>query len=308
MRCMAFGFFYTLMSTPPPLPPNEAKDQTPCTCRGFLSYLGVIVISFLLTFLTAAVITYVMPKKYESKAVIQILPSARVGVSLGPINAPQFFFATEFEVIKANLTLKPVVQKLDLATRWNMTEEEAIALLRGIVETQNIRGTDLIEIRVKHTNPEDARDIAREVFQSYKTRREDKERELVELGLKELQKAIEDQREVVEEKRKKMLQRLNQMPPAIKADLEEKRVDQALESPHQVMLDRMQEKLAMERINLKQPMNLVILHEEPVISIVPHSPNVVLNLALGAAVGILLGLFIALLMWLFKGRCKRCAG
>lgn len=293
------------MSTPPPLPPNEAKDQTPCTCRGFLSYLGVIVISFLLTFLTAAVITYVMPKKYESKAVIQVVPPVRVGVPLGPIITPQYF-ATEFEVIKASLTLKPVVQKLDLITRWNMTEEEAIALLRGIVETQNIRGTDLIEIRVKHTNPEDARDIAREVFESYKTRREDKERELVELGLKEMEKAIEDQREVVEEKRKKMLQRLNQMPPAIKADYGEKRVDEALES-HQEMLDRMQEKLAMDRINLKQPMNLVILHEEPVISLVPHSPNVVLNLALGAALGILLGLFIALLMWLSKGRCKRCA-
>lgn len=292
------------MSTPPPL--QQAKDQAPCTCRGSLPYLGVIVISFLVVFFAAAVITYVMPKKFESKAVIQILPSARVGVSLGPINAPQFFFATEFEVIKASLTLKPVVQKLDLTTRWNMTEEEAIALLRGIVETQNIRGTDLIEIRVKHTNPADARDIAKEIFESYKKRREDEERELMELGLKELQKAIEDQHEFVEEKRKKMLQRLNQMPPAIKADFGEKRVDQALESPHQVMLDRMQEKLAMERINLKQPMNLVILHEEPVVSLVPHSPNVVINLALGAALGILLGLCIALLMWLLKGKCKRC--
>ena len=35
---------------------------------------GVILLTFLLIFMTAAVITYVLPKKYESTAVVQVNP------------------------------------------------------------------------------------------------------------------------------------------------------------------------------------------------------------------------------------------
>ena len=35
---------------------------------------GVILLTFLLVFMTALVITYVMPKKYESTAVVQVRP------------------------------------------------------------------------------------------------------------------------------------------------------------------------------------------------------------------------------------------
>jgi hypothetical protein len=50
---------------------------------------------------------------------------------------------------------------------------DAIAFLRGIVSAQNVQGTDLIEIRVRHTNPEEARGIAKVVYEFYKIRRED---------------------------------------------------------------------------------------------------------------------------------------
>ncbi len=158
--------------TPPPLQQTKA----PGSLRGCLLYMGVFALAFFLVFFAACVITYVMPKKYESTAVLQVKPPTRVGVALGDHSAmtPQFF-ATEFEVIRSQQTLKIVVQRLDLTTRWNMTEEEAIAILRGIVDAKNVRGTDLIAINVKHTNPEDARDIAKEVCEAYKKRREDKD-------------------------------------------------------------------------------------------------------------------------------------
>jgi uncharacterized protein involved in exopolysaccharide biosynthesis len=75
----------------------------------------------------------------------------------------------------------------------------------------------------------------------------------------------------------------------------------------QAMLVRMSEKLAMERINLKQPIELVELHEEPTAAQFPCSPNVTINLFIGLGAGLALGLLIALLMRLFQGRCKRCA-
>ncbi|MEN9991417.1 MAG: hypothetical protein RLZZ224_1119, partial [Verrucomicrobiota bacterium] len=404
---------------------------------------GVILMTLLLVFMTAAVITYVMPKKFQSTAVVQVKPSTRVGVALGNENAntsimtPQFF-ATEFEVIRSQLTLKYVLQRLSLMTRWNMTEEEALGTLRNIVDAQNIRGTDLIQISVKHTGAEDARDVAKEVYEAYKKRREDKERSIAEEGMKELEKAVLDQSDVVEEKRKQRDNLLRRAPAMIRdritgvngdtgiqgmqsmlesqveattsalaeidstiktidtlnadeviryaANLESagqdlkslypeyqaqerllsglqknglgpnhpnvlsqkgtveslfkqlqasvvsfkeslrlKRETKAIEledlkkrltevrevavnnvilmtniqgvqkefESQQDYLDRMREKLSMDRINLKQPQNIIELHEEPLVAQFPSSPNVSLNLILGAVVGLIFGVGIA---------------
>jgi len=404
---------------------------------------GVILMTLLLVFMTAAVITYVMPKKYQSSAVVQVKPSSRVGTVFGDGNGmnqqttPQFF-ATEFEVIRSQLTLKYAVQRLGLMTRWNMTEEEAMNTLRGIVDAQNIRGTDLIQISVMHTGAEDARDVAKEVYEAYKKRREEKERLIAEEGMRELEKAVLDQSDVVEEKKKQRDNLLRRAPRMIQdtitgvngaqgiqgmqamlesqvesfttllseldntiktidtlnadevirfaANLDSAGSDlkalfpeyqaqerilsgmqtQGLGAKHptvqsqrgtvqslhkqlqasvvsfkdslklkretkiaelddlkkrltaikelavsdvvamthiqgvqkefetqQEMLDRMKERLSTDRINIKQPQNIIELHEEPLVAQFPSSPNVTLNLVLGAVVGLIFGLGIA---------------
>jgi polysaccharide biosynthesis transport protein len=282
---------------PPPLSSPPAKPSS----RGCLLYAGIVIVTFLLVFFSACVVTYVMPKKFVSTAVVQVKPSrALYGFSASQMMTPQFF-ATEFEVIRANLTLKLVVEKLDLTTKWNMTEEEAVAILHGIVEAQNIRGTDLIQISVKHTGAEDARDIAKEVYEAYKKRREDSERKVVESSLKELDKAILDQSDVVEEKRKQrdnLLKRDSNSP-------EMEQTKQDVQKDYEVqkeMLDGMKEKLSMERISLKLThYGSVILHEEPVVAQYPSSPNVTLNLAIGAGLGGLLGAILVLFVQLVRG-------
>lgn len=275
---------------PPPISSPPAKSSS-CGC---LLYSGIVIVTFLLVFLTACVITYVMPKKFESTALVQVRPSTyQKGTS-----TPQQL-ATEFEVIRANLTLKPVVQKLDLSTNWNMTEEDAIAVLRGIVDAQNIRGTDLIQIKVRHTSGEQARDIAEEVYQSYKKRREDKEREVIEDSRKEMEKAIVDQADVVEEKRKQrdnLLTRSN----GNASDPTVLEVQKELET-QMALLEKMREKLAMERLNSKF-VSLVDLHEAPLVAQIPSSPNVTLNLIMGAALGLLFGLLMALFVRVVFGR------
>ena len=71
--------------------------------------------------MTAAVITYVMPKKYESEATIEVKPR-RPGMSplgdrlhgdFGRQHDPQFF-GTEFEKIKSRNSLEKVVENLEL--------------------------------------------------------------------------------------------------------------------------------------------------------------------------------------------------
>ncbi len=171
---------------------------------------GIILLTLLLVFMTAAVITYVMPKKYESEARIEVKPRSGGMSPLGTMMTeasganrmtPQFF-GTEFEKIKSRNALEKVVDNLELVNRWNTDKEGALAQLKGIVNTQNIRGTDLISIRVRHTNKVDARDVADEVARAYKQYRNEIESREAGRQLQELNKAVRDQEDKVEERRK----------------------------------------------------------------------------------------------------------
>jgi len=274
---------------PPPLSSPPAKSSS----RGCLLYSGIVIITFLLVFMTSAVITYVMPKKFESTAVVQVRPSAQLGQNFTPQ-----FFATEFEVIRAHQTLKLVTQRLGLTTQWNMTEEDAIAVLKGIVDAQNLRGTDLILIKVRHTSPEQARDIAKEVYEAYKKRREEKAREILADSLKEMEKAIVEQSQVIQTKQEKMREML--MDAGHSAEDISKRIEQEFARDAK-LFDQSREQLAMDRLNSKL-VSLVELHEEPLVAQYPSSPNVTLNLILGATLGLLFGLLMALFVRLVFGR------
>jgi len=170
---------------------------------------GIILLTLLLVFMTAAVITYVMPKKYESSATIEVRPR---GMGMLPLGTgfsdtaggrmtPQFF-GTEFEKIKSRNSLLKAVDNLQLVNRWNVDKETALAILKGIVNTQNIRGTDLISIRVRHTDKVAARDVAEEVAKAYKEYRAELEGKDAERQLYELHRAVQDQEDKVEDRRK----------------------------------------------------------------------------------------------------------
>lgn len=171
---------------------------------------GIILLTLLLVFMTAAVITYVMPKKYESEATIEVKPrvagmsplGSTMTETSGANRMTAQFFGTEFEKIKSRNSLEKVVENLELVNRWNVDKEGALGILKGIVNTNNIRGTDLISIRVRHTNKVDARDIAEEVAKAYKAYRAEIESREAERQLHELNKAVRDQEDKVEERRK----------------------------------------------------------------------------------------------------------
>ena len=171
---------------------------------------GIILLTLLLVFMTAAVITYVMPKKYESEAMIEVKQrstgmsplGAGFSDSTGASRTTAQFFGTEFEKIKSSNSLAKVVENLELVNKWGVDKETAIRILKGIVNTQNIRGTDLISIRVRHTDKEDARDVTAEVARAYKAYRSEIESRDADKALYELNKAVRDQEDKVEERRK----------------------------------------------------------------------------------------------------------
>lgn len=151
--------------------------------------------------LLASVVSYVMPKKYESSATIEIKPRMST-IAPGTSGIVPQFFATEFEKIRSRDSLKKVTESLDLTGKWGLDEESVIRILKRIVVTQNLRGTDLISITVRHTNREDARDIVTEVAKTYRDYRIELETKTLEKGILELKKAVREQEARVEERRK----------------------------------------------------------------------------------------------------------
>jgi len=192
-----------------PLKQNESVLQAMDYWQVIKNRYGIILLTLLLVFMTVSVITYVMPKKFESEAVIELKPRANSmtvfehqGEDRSLTAMTQNFFGTEFEKIKSRNSLEKVVDNLSLINRWGVDKETAIRILKGVVSTQNIRGTDLISIRVRHTNKVDARDITDEVARAYRTYRTEIENRDIEKALHELNKAVRDQEDKVEERRK----------------------------------------------------------------------------------------------------------
>ena len=66
--------------------PSEANLHAIDYWQVIKNRYGVILLTFLLVFMTALVITYVMPKKYESKAVVQVRPKTGGGIVLPGLN------------------------------------------------------------------------------------------------------------------------------------------------------------------------------------------------------------------------------
>jgi capsular exopolysaccharide synthesis family protein len=74
--------------------------------------------------------------------------------------------------------------------------------LASIIDAQNIRGTDLIEITVRASSAQDARMIAERVSEAYRSRRTKLESQRTDQALAELRDAVQKQEDSVEDKRK----------------------------------------------------------------------------------------------------------
>ena len=192
--------------------PSEASLHAIDYWQVIKNRYGIILLTFLLVFMTALVITYVTPKKYQSTATMQVRPRvASVEVLPGVVSGSaggmtQSFFPTEFEVIKSQKTLDLVIDDLNLTNHWGKDRETVRRTLRGIIDAQNIRGTDLIEVRVRAGSASDARMIAERVSTAYRMRRTELENQRSDQALVELRDAVLAQEDLVEEKRKVLTQ------------------------------------------------------------------------------------------------------
>ncbi|MDP4645627.1 MAG: von Willebrand factor type A domain-containing protein [Akkermansiaceae bacterium] len=169
----------------------------------FRAVIGIAAV-FVLTLFTIRLV----PWDYEAEAIIEVKPRVRVmnplSGMMGSNNSKMTptFFGTEFEKIKSRNTLGQVIDELDLTTKWGIDREAALNRLKGNVETTNIRGTDLLSIRVSEKNEQDALDITDSLVRNYTEYRTALEDKNLDNGINELKKAVREQEDKVEERRK----------------------------------------------------------------------------------------------------------
>lgn len=163
--------------------------------------------------LTAAVITYVMPKKYEATTVIQINPLGNKNQALGGAHSQSAlmtrqFFGTQFKIIESEENLKRAAQRCQLPEKMGVSLDDAAKLLRLGLETRQERGTDMIEIslRMVKDNREYVKPLTEAIAVAYSELRSNQEIKRREHTRYELEKKIQKQEDVVEDYRNRLLQ------------------------------------------------------------------------------------------------------
>ncbi|MGC6425856.1 MAG: polysaccharide biosynthesis tyrosine autokinase [Akkermansiaceae bacterium] len=111
------------------------------------------------------------------------------------------YMENEFETIIAPKTLEEAAMALGLTSRWEMDINEVVEVLEGIVRTTPRRGTDFIEIAVRHANPEDAKDISEMIADAYIARRNSTEKDRAEKSLRTLDDELQRHGDLVQERR-----------------------------------------------------------------------------------------------------------
>ena len=138
---------------------------------------GIVLLAFLLVVITAAVVTYFLPRKYRSSTLMEVrTPQEDPGPFSSIKQAPSIdpmFLPTQTEIIRSHEVLDPVVEGQDLPRQFGTdgvpaTKEAAYGQLASMLDLKQIRGTQLLQLDVTSLKPEEAQRLAAAVADSYK--------------------------------------------------------------------------------------------------------------------------------------------
>ncbi|WP_395739056.1 GumC family protein [Prosthecobacter sp.] len=178
---------------------TELQKHAMDTWQVIKNRFGLISLCFILIFAAAAVLTYIMPRKYRGHVEMTI-ERITEGISVFANNrsdstgfSPEYL-KTQFETITKPTTLYPVIEKLELAKRWELpSRQAALAKLRANLETQSMLRSDFVTIDYYDPDAQLAATIANEVAKSYMEQRKNIEHEKKLKALAVLEQKINDQ-------------------------------------------------------------------------------------------------------------------
>lgn len=217
----------------------------------------------ILGLLIASAITYVMPKKYESRVVIELRQKSFGWWPRGEVSSfaryTDRFLQSESGKIKCRDSLSKVIDKLDLTKRWGVDREAGIRKLDGMVDTKGIEGANAIAIGVRSIDKVEARDIALEVARAYKDDRDDIEIRDGEIAMRELKKAVEEQENLVAQRRQALADMVREKGVWVQpGEAAKGEMDAKLDfEGEREMAEQMKLKLIGEEISAKMPFESV---------------------------------------------------
>jgi capsular exopolysaccharide synthesis family protein len=172
--------------------------------------LPLIVLVFLLVVITTGVVTYFLPKQYESSVTMQINQNdtyLKVFDDRGGGGGfdPRFI-TTQFEIIQRKEILYPVIEALGLEQKWKklygvVGREQTLFRLRKMIDVREIRNTELIQISVLDQDKNEASEIANRIAEEYQRRRIGEQQGTVNRSLIQLKDEVAKQSRRVDELR-----------------------------------------------------------------------------------------------------------
>jgi succinoglycan biosynthesis transport protein ExoP len=181
---------------------TELQKHAMDTWQVVKNRFGLISLSVILIFAAAAVLTYIMPRKYRGHVEMTI---ERITQDINVFDKnrgdslafTQEYIKTQFETITKPTTLYPVIEKLELAKRWELPNRQAaLARLRANLETQSMLRSDFVTIDYYDQDSQLAATIANEIAKSYMAQRNNIETEKKQKALTVLQQQISDQEDL----------------------------------------------------------------------------------------------------------------
>jgi hypothetical protein len=277
----------------------------------------------------AEVITFFMPEIHESEMVLEVRPLESETAILkeqGVRHAPRKEGERREYEVKAVERLRgrelsgKVVDALQLDRKWRKSREEAIDELKKAVRVGFIRDSSLISIQVRFSDSRDACAIATEIGWHFTELRNGLERSGQQQRLEQADRAIRDQEDRVEERRKvlrTLLRKSHEVDPDKVEWLKSDGSDTNEEAPgdftkralgvqtyEDAKKDLDADLRSLAELSAKRAVILargftaseaVICHEMPRVADVPVLPDVRFNLGVGMGIGFVLSPFLTIL-------------
>lgn len=176
--------------------------------------LPIIILAFLLVVVTAGVTTYFLPRQYQSNVIIEVEQNDQKirifseGYQGGMGMDPRFA-TTQFQIIQRKEMLYPVIDSLDLMRKWGeaygiRNKEQLYFKLRKMIDVREVRNTNLLQISVESTDPQESSDLANSIAQEYQRKRIEEQQKLLARSLSTLEDEVAKQRRKVQEASEEM--------------------------------------------------------------------------------------------------------
>ncbi len=212
-----------------PVAPGESKLHFLDYWRVIRVRFGIVLLSFMLVVITAGVTTYFQPRKYRASVTLELRLANnkynpfKPDQSDGMGGTDARFVPTQTEILKSREVLNPVVDSQDLQRKWSndgapISKESAYYRLASMVLLKSVRGTDMMELSVASTIPDESKHLVDAVAESYQSVRQANDSRVTNQGYTTVQGDIEAGRQKVESLRLKLAKYRTDHPGMIDPD------------------------------------------------------------------------------------------